>query len=47
VNLAKSRGRIACIDNALDNWHINKNGSSANVQGALYGVIKECQHWLK
>jgi hypothetical protein len=47
INSTKSRGSIACIDDALDNWHQNKNGLSPAVQGALYGVIKECQHWLK
>jgi hypothetical protein len=46
LNSTKSRGTISRIDDALDNWHQNKGGNSSTVQGALYGVIKECQHWL-
>jgi hypothetical protein len=44
----KSRGRIYRIDAALAYWHQEKQSvQRPTVEGALYGVIKECQHWLK
>ena len=47
ANAKKSRGSIDRIDAALAHWHVTKVGNNkAEVEKSLYGVIKECRHWI-